>query len=72
MLYKNKQYLSSSNDELDESDEVVELQEQLHSEPGPKPKVGPKDKRRKLITTAEGNIIPRIKPEKFTIPKLMR
>ena len=51
---------------------MVEIKEQLHSEARPKPQVGPKEKKSKLITTAEGNIIPRPKPQKFTIPKLMR
>ena len=75
MFYKLKQYLSSStnsNEELDESDEVVEIKEQLHSEARPKAQVGPKRKKSKLITTADGHVIPRTMAQKFTIPKHLR
>ena len=44
MFYNFKKYLSSSttsNEELDESEEVVEIKEQQHSEPRPKAQVEP-------------------------------
>ena len=69
MFYNFKQYLSSSttsNEELDESEEVVEIKEQQHSEPRPTAQVGPKRKKSKLITTAEGHVIPRPLAQKFT------
>ena len=75
MFYNFKKYLSSStssNEELDESEEVVEIKEQQHSEPRPKAQVEPMRKNSKLITTAGGHVIPRPLAHKFTIPKLLR
>ena len=57
---------------MSKSDEVVEIKEQLHSEARPKSQVGPKKKKSKLITTADGHVIPRALAQKFTIPKLLR